>query len=271
VTHGRADIGRLLERHGLAPRRSRGQNFVADANTVRRVARLAGVGDGDRVVEVGPGLGSLTLALAETGASVLAIEIDDGLVTALHEIVAGIATVEVVHADAMRFDWSTLQTTSSDWHLIANLPYNIATPLVADLLDRAPWVRHLLIMVQREVADRLVAAPRSEAYGAVSVKVAHWAEARIVGEVPATVFVPRPNVESALVEIHRRPVPASDVDPDALFSLVRAGFAQRRKMLRRALASHVKPDAFVVAGIDPQRRAEELDVTEWARLAEASQ
>ena len=270
MTHGRAEIHRLLEHHGLAPRRSRGQNFVADANTVRRIARLAGVGPGDRVVEVGPGLGSLTLALAETGAEIVAIEVDDGLVAALREVVGGLPNVEVVLADAMHYDWSSLQTRSPHWHLVANLPYNVATPLVADVLDQAPWVRHLLVMVQREVAERLVAAPRSEAYGAVSVKVAHWAEARIVGDVPASVFVPRPNVESALVDIHRRPAPASDVDADAMFALVRAGFGQRRKMLRRALAGRVTPEAFAAAGVDPQQRAEELGVAQWARLAEAA-
>lgn len=270
MTHGRAEISRLLERHGLAPRRSRGQNFVADANTVRRIARLAGVVAGDRVVEVGPGLGSLTLALAETGAEILAIELDDGLVGALREVVAGVPNVEVVRADAMEFDWASLQARAPDWHLVANLPYNIATPLVADVLDGAPWIRHLLVMVQREVAERLVAAPRSSAYGAVSVKVAHWAEARIVGDVPATVFVPRPNVESALVDIRRRPAPAADVDPEAMFALVRAGFGQRRKMLRRALAGLVDPDAFAAAGVGPEQRAEELGVADWARLTEAA-
>lgn len=270
MTHGRAEIGRLLERHGLAPRRSRGQNFVADANTVRRIARLAGIGPGDWVVEVGPGLGSLTLALAETGAEILAIEVDEGLVAALHEVLEGVANVEVVRADAMDYDWSQLQARSGSWHLVANLPYNIATPLVADVLDRAPWVSHLLVMVQREVADRLVAAPRTDAYGAVSVKVAYWAEARIVGDVPATVFVPRPNVESALVEIRRRPVPRAAGDPAAMFAFVRAGFGQRRKMLRRSLAGLVDADAFAAAGIDPQQRPEELGVDAWVRLAEAA-
>ena len=271
MTHGRAEIGRLLEQHGLAPRRSRGQNFVADANTVRRIARLAGTGPGDRVVEVGPGLGSLTLALAETGAEIVAIEVDNGLVAALREVLDGVPNVEVVHADAMEYDWSQLQARSGDWHLVANLPYNIATPLVADVLDHTPWVTHLLVMVQREVADRLVAAPRTPAYGAVSVKIAYWAEARIVGVVPASVFVPRPNVESALVEIRRRPAPVATANPAAMFALVRAGFGQRRKMLRRSLAGLVAPEAFAMAGIDPQQRAEELGVAEWVRLAEASQ
>jgi 16S rRNA (adenine1518-N6/adenine1519-N6)-dimethyltransferase len=170
----------------------------------------------------------------------------------------------------MDYDWSQLQARPGNWHLVANLPYNIATPLVADVLDRAPWVVHQLVMVQREVANRLVAAPRTEAYGAVSVKVAYWAEARIVGDVPASVFVPRPNVESALVEIRRRPVPRAAGDPTAMFALVRAGFAQRRKMLRRSLAGLVGADAFTAAGIDPQQRAEELGVDDWVRLAEAA-
>jgi 16S rRNA (adenine1518-N6/adenine1519-N6)-dimethyltransferase len=270
VTHSPHDITRLLERHGLAPRRAFGQNFVADANTVRRIAALSGVGPGDHVLEIGAGLGSLTLALAETGATVVAVEIDNGVVVALREIVADLDNVEVMHADASTLDWSLLAKRSTHWHVVANLPYNIATPLVADILDEVPVVDHLLVMVQREVADRFVAGVGHDAYGAVSVKIAYWANARIVGDVPASVFIPKPNVTSALVDIRRHATPAvAVVDPQTLFTLVRKGFGQRRKMLRRALAGVATPDDFARADIAPESRAEELDVHAWGRLAMA--
>jgi 16S rRNA (adenine1518-N6/adenine1519-N6)-dimethyltransferase len=257
----------LLDELGRAPRRDLGQNFVADPNTVRRIAALAGVGPGDHVVEIGAGLGSLTLALAETGATVLAVEVDGALVPALRSVVAGVPTVAVVHADALRADWEALLADAPSWALVANLPYNVATPLVCDLLDAVPRIDRMLLMVQREVAERLAAPPGSKQYGAVSVKVRYWATARLVGTVPATVFVPRPNVESALVEIVRRPPPATP--PAPLFELVKAGFAHRRKMLRGALAGRVSAEQFAAAGVAPDARAEQLDVDDWCRLADA--
>ena len=267
MTLSGADVRRLLDTYGLAPSRARGQNFVVDPNTVRRIARLAGVGAGDRVVEIGAGLGSLTLALAETGASVTAIEVDSGLVPALRSVVEPVG-VTVVEGDALRLDWSALLGVDG-WVLVANLPYNVATPLVADLLDQVPAITRMLVMVQREVAERLAAGAGDDAYGAVSVKVAYWATAKVVGRVPATVFHPVPNVESSLVRIDRRPAPAvgPEVDPEWLFRLVRAGFGQRRKMLRRSLAALVPAEAFVAAAIRPEARAEELAVEDWGRLA----
>src|SRR4051812_28797834 len=264
----------LLAEHGISPSRALGQNFVADPNTVRRIARLAGVGPGDRVMDIGAGLGSLTLALAATGAAVTAVEIDRHLVPILRSVVAGADTggnradgsVDVVEGDALRLDWDALLGDAT-WTLVANLPYNVATPLVADLLDGVPNIRRMLVMVQREVGERLAARPGDDAYGAVSVKVAYWATARVVGRVPPTVFVPQPRVESALVEIVRRPEPAVDAPYDRLFQLVRAGFATRRKMLRRSLSGLIDPAAFEAAGIAPQARAEELDVAAWGRLA----
>ena len=267
MTLSGADVRRLLDEYGLAPSRARGQNFVVDPNTVRRIARLAGVGPGDRVVEIGAGLGSLTLALAETGASVTAVEVDSGLVPALRSVVEP-EGVTVVEGDALRLDWSPL-LGAGPWVLVANLPYNVATPLIADLLDGVPAIARMLVMVQREVGERLAASAGDDAYGAVSVKVAYWATAKVVGRVPATVFHPVPNVESALVRIDRRPAPAvgAEVDRDWLFRLVRTGFGQRRKMLRRSLAALVPPDAFAAAGIRPEARAEELAVEDWGRLA----
>lgn len=241
---------------------------------MRRIARLAGVGEGDRVVEIGAGLGSLTLALLETGASVTAVEIDRYLAPVLRATVEP-AGATVVEADAMTLDWDRLLVPEGGdrprpWVLVANLPYNVATPLVADLLDSVPAVGRMLVMVQKEVAERLAAAPGHPAYGAVSVKVAYWAAARVVGRVPRTVFVPQPNVDSSLLSVLRRPAPAVDpaqVSAERLFQVVRAGFAHRRKMLRRSLAGMVAAEAFEAAGVRPEARAEELDVVTWGRLA----
>lgn len=273
MTLSRREASELLSRHGLAPSRALGQNFVVDPNTVRRIARLARVGPGDHVVEVGAGLGSLTLALAETGAVVRAIEVDRGLAPVVREVVSGHPNVTVVEADALRADWAALLTGAGKWALVANLPYNVATPLIVKLLDEVAAIDRMLVMVQREVGERLVAGPGTAAYGAVSVKVAYWGTARLLGEVPPTVFVPRPKVTSALVEITRSPSPAvpASVEREVLFELVRAGFAQRRKMLRRSLAGRVSAAAFTAADVRPEARAEELSVIDWGRLAAAVQ
>jgi 16S rRNA (adenine1518-N6/adenine1519-N6)-dimethyltransferase len=264
----------LLADHGLSPSRALGQNFVADPNTVRRIARLAGVGPGDRVVEVGPGLGSLTVALAETGAEVTAVELDRHLLPVLRSVVEPLG-VRVVEGDAMALDWDEVlggdvaAGGADRWALVANLPYNVATPLVLDLLARVPQIDRMLVMVQREVGERLAAGPGSKAYGIPSVKVAYRAVAEVVGRVPRTVFIPQPRVESALVRLRRLPEPPVDTDPERLFRLVEAGFGQRRKMLRRSLASVVDPSAFERAGVRPDARAEELRLDDWARLANA--
>ena len=269
MTLTRAMAADLLRRHGAAPRRALGQNFVVDPNTVRRIARLAEVTNRDRVVEIGAGLGSLTLALAETGASVLAIEVDDGLIPALKEVVGGHSNVRILHTDVTKMHWLDDIDTGDAWKLVANLPYNIATPLVCDLLDVAPQVQSMLVMVQKEVGERFVAVPRTPAYGAVSLKIGYWAEAKIVGLVPPTVFAPKPAVDSALVHIVRRAKPAvpAPVDRDWLFTLIRAGFSQRRKMLRRSLSGLVTISGFEKAGVQPEARAEELDIYAWGLLA----
>lgn len=271
---GRAptDVRAVLAEHGLRPSRALGQNFLSDPNTARRIARLAEVGPGDAVVEIGPGLGALTVALAATGASVTAVEIDRHVLPALRAAV-GPMGVRVVHADALSLAWADLLQGAPHWVLVGNLPYNVAVPLVLRALDEAQAIGRMLVMVQREVAERLVAGPGSRAYGAVSVHVAYLAEARLVGHVPATVFVPRPRVESSLVALRRLDHPAVDpavVPAERLLAVVRAGFAQRRKMLRSALAGVVAADAFAAAGVPPTARAEELGVGEWGRLAACS-
>jgi 16S rRNA (adenine1518-N6/adenine1519-N6)-dimethyltransferase len=276
VTLSRREVLDLLAANGLHPSRALGQNFVVDPNTVRRIARLAEVGSGDRVLEIGAGLGSLTLALVERGASVTAVELDRGLLPILRSLVEP-AGVRVIEGDALALDWGVTlgePSTPSDgvppWVLVANLPYNVATPLVITILEEVPAIERMLVMVQAEVGERMAAKAGDDAYGAVSVKVAYWAHARVVGRVPPTVFYPKPRVDSALVWIQRRPAPA--VPPDAvsyarLGEVIGAGFGQRRKMLRRSLAKVVDPEAFSWAGVAPDARAEELDVHAWGRLA----
>ena len=266
MTLTRSQTSELLERFGLAPRRSLGQNFVVEPETVRRIATLAAVSSDDYVVEIGAGLGALTMALAETGTNVTAVEIDAGLLAVLRENTARYHNVRVVQEDAMQLDWKQLLAASPHWTVVANLPYNVATPLVADLLDDVPQVQRLLVMVQKEVAQRFVAQPDSEAFGAVSVKVGYWATARIVGEVSAAVFLPRPRVASSLVEITRRASPVVPAPFAEMFTLVRRGFATRRKMLRRALEGVVVAADFEVSGVDPQARAEQLSLDDWSRL-----
>jgi len=266
VTLTRTEARGLLDRFGIRSKRSLGQNFIVEPNTVRRIAELAGVGLGDRVVEVGPGLGALTLALLETGAEVTAVGIDDVLVDVLEEVAGDHGSLRIVHADAMGVDWESL-LGAGPWTLVANLPYNVSVPLVCDLLDDVPAIVRLVVMVQLEVADRMVASPGDDAYGLPSVKVAYHAEARKVGRVPPSVFLPRPRVDSALVDIVRRPEPLVAADPDVLFRLVRAGFAHRRKMLRGALRGIVDEAGLVAAGVDPTLRAEDLDLAQWAAIA----
>jgi 16S rRNA (adenine1518-N6/adenine1519-N6)-dimethyltransferase len=267
VTHSPTAIRELLAAHGLSPSRSLGQNFVADANTVRRIARLAGVGPGDHVVEVGAGLGSLTLALLETGAAVTAIEIDRRLAPVLREVVES-AGATVIQGDALGLDWPSLLAAHPTWVLVANLPYNIATPLVLDLLAGAPPIERMLVLVQLEVGERLAARPGTKAYGIPSVRRAWWADATIVGHVSPTVFVPQPRIESGLVELRRHPPPGDECLRKAVFRLVDAGFGQRRKMLRRSLAGLATPADLVQCGIRPEARGEELTLADWIRLAE---
>lgn len=274
MTIGAAEARHLLERHGLAARRSLGQNFVADPGVVRRIARLAGVGPGDRVVEVGPGLGSLTLALAETGAQVLALEKDEGLLGVLDEVLSRVEgpRPRVVGADALTVDWPALLGEGSTWVLVANLPYNVAVPIVLRALEQAPMVERMVVMVQREVADRLCAEPGGRDIGVPTIKAGWWASARTVMKVPPEVFVPRPRVQSAVVELRRRPVPAG-TDRSVAFDLVERAYRQRRKMLRSSLSGVAVPGAgpevspLLAAGIDPTSRPEELGVEQWARLA----
>lgn len=266
VTHSPRQLREILDRHHLEPRRSLGQNFVVDPNTVRRIAKLSGAGPGDPVVEIGAGLGSLTLALAETGAEVTAVEVDRGLARALRAVVAD-HDVRVVTADARTLDWRELLAGSDGWRLVANLPYNIATPLIVDLLGNVAALGSMLVMVQREVGERLAATAGDKAVGIPSLLVAYHGAARVVGRVPATVFHPKPKVESVLVRIDRHAEAPVDQPLERIEVLLRAGFNQRRKMLRRSLGGYVDSDGFAQAGLDSRTRPEALSLADWSRLA----
>ncbi|MCL4413781.1 MAG: 16S rRNA (adenine(1518)-N(6)/adenine(1519)-N(6))-dimethyltransferase RsmA [Actinobacteria bacterium] len=258
---------------GIRPKKALGQHFVFDENTLRRIARIAGVGPGGRVVEVGAGLGGLTAVLASTGARVVALEIDARLFPVLREVAAG-PSVRIVQADALQVDWTALLGGEPGWAMVANLPYNVAARIVVRALEEAPMIDRFVVMVQREVGERLAARRAEAGYGAVSLKVAYFAEARVVGRVPASVFLPRPRVESVLLELKRRsapPLDPSEVPYDRLFAVVRAGFSQRRKMLRRSLSGTLDPETFDAAGVDPSRRAEELGIEDWGRLVMCEQ
>ena len=276
-----ASIRRIADQIGLRPTKTRGQNFVHDANTVRRIVSLAQVGAADRVIEVGPGLGSLTLGLLETGAEVVAIEIDEVLANQLPGTVAermpGAAErLEVVLSDAL--DVKVIPGAEPT-ALVANLPYNVAVPVLLHMLAICPQWSTGVVMVQSEVADRLVAAPGSKIYGVPSAKLAWYAEAIRVGNVPPTVFWPVPHVDSGLVRITRRRPPHVDgrdprVTRSQVFRVVDAAFASRRKMLRSALAglcggSMAASELITAAGIDPTARGEALDIGDLARVVEA--
>ena len=232
---------------------------------------------GDQVLEIGPGLGSLTLALLERGARVRALELDASLARILESVLdaavgSGSDTVDVRVGDACTVDLSDLLAGSAAWSCVSNLPYNIAVPVVARLLEEAPAVTRIVVMVQREVGERLAARPGGKEYGAVSVKVAYYAEASLLGSVPPTVFVPRPKVESILVRLRRRATPPVSVPSEPeFFALVRGGFAQRRKMLRsalRPLLGERATDVLESRGCRTDRaRAESLGIEEWAALA----
>jgi 16S rRNA (adenine1518-N6/adenine1519-N6)-dimethyltransferase len=267
-------VRELASQLGLRPSKQRGQNFVTDANTIRRIVAAAQVTEDDTVLEVGPGLGSLTLGLLQAARRVIAIEIDDVLAAQLPETVGArlperLAALTVVNADALQVNALPEPPTA----VVANLPYNVAVPVLLHLLATFHSWTHGLVLVQAEVADRLAASPGSKTYGVPSVKVAWYATATKAGTVSPTVFWPVPNVESGLVAINRRLPPATTATRDQVFAVIDAAFAQRRKMLRSALAglagsSTAASAAALAAGLDPQARGETLDVTDFTRLAE---
>ena len=282
---GAADIRRIAADAGISPTKKFGQNFVIDPGTVRRIVREAGVTADDHVLEVGPGLGSLTLAILETGATMTAVEIDPPVAERLPKTIAefmpdAVDRFRVVNRDALTVNPENLPDFKDDdsFTLVANLPYNVATPILLTLLERFDNLGTFLVMVQKEVADRLSEKPGSKIYGTPSVKLAWYGTAERVGVIGRNVFWPAPNVDSALVLFKRYPdghTPAADnadgsvVDRETVFRLIDAAFGQRRKTLQAALKKIVPSEAFEKAGIDPTRRGETLTIDEFVALARA--
>ncbi len=272
---GPADVRSLAASLGIRPTKQRGQNFVIDANTVRRIVRAADLEPTDVVVEVGPGLGSLTLALLGAVERVVAIEIDPLLAAALPATIATYAPdhvdrFEVVEADALRV---TSLPDPQPTALVANLPYNVSVPVLLHLMTLLPTLRKGLVMVQSEVADRLAAEPGSRTYGVPSVKAAWFASVRRAGAIGRNVFWPAPNVDSGLVAWEHRDPPAVDVSREEVFAVIDAAFAQRRKTLRSTLkgyagSAEAAEAALAHAGVSPMARGESLGIEEFARIAE---
>jgi 16S rRNA (adenine1518-N6/adenine1519-N6)-dimethyltransferase len=272
---GPAEIRDLAASLGLRPTKSLGQNFVIDPNTVRRIVRTAAVSERDDVLEVGPGLGSLTLGLLGAASTVTAVEVDPVLARQLPLTVAEVSPQHRGRLTVMCKDALALRELAvAPTLLVANLPYNVSVPVLLHLLDVVPSLRAGLVMVQSEVADRLVAGPGSRTYGAPSVKAAWWASLRRTGAVSRSVFWPVPNVDSALVAFTRQPSPQTTASRRQVFAVVDAAFAQRRKTLRAALTGWAgSPTAaeavLTAAGIDPTTRGEQLTVADFARVAAA--
>jgi 16S rRNA (adenine1518-N6/adenine1519-N6)-dimethyltransferase len=272
---GATDIRRLAEEIGIRPTKTLGQNFVIDGNTIRRIVAAAGIGPDETVLEVGPGLGSLTLGLLDAAASVVAVEIDPVLAAKLPATVkewrpAAAGSFHLVQGDAMKVTELPVEPTA----LVANLPYNVAVPVVLHLLQHFPSLRHGLVMVQDEVADRLAAGPGSKTYGVPSVKAAWYSRMRKAGVIGMNVFWPAPKIHSGLVSFTRHEPPATTASREQVFAVVDAAFAQRRKTLRAALAGWAGSAAeaercLVAAGVDPTARGEVIDIAAFARIAEA--
>jgi 16S rRNA (adenine1518-N6/adenine1519-N6)-dimethyltransferase len=272
---GPSQVRTLAASLGAAPTKKWGQNFVVDAGTVRRIVRIAGVKPDDHVVEIGPGLGSLTLALLEAGARVTAIEIDPKLADALPATIAARAPDDAQRLTTILADAMTVTSLDTEpTLLVANLPYNVSVPVILRFLEFFPSLHTVLVMVQSEVADRLAAPPGSRTYGIPSAKAAWYCEVRRAGNVGRSVFWPVPRVDSALVLMERRDVPVTTATRLDVFAVIDAAFSQRRKGLRGALASiagspTASEAALREAGIEPLTRGEQLDVAAFARIAEA--
>ncbi|MGO3358659.1 MAG: 16S rRNA (adenine(1518)-N(6)/adenine(1519)-N(6))-dimethyltransferase RsmA [Bifidobacterium crudilactis] len=275
---GAADIRRIAAEAGISPTKKLGQNFVIDPGTVRKIVRESGIGSDDLVLEVGPGLGSLTLGILEVGAHLTAVEIDPPLAARLPSTVSeynrdGANRLNIVNQDALLLQDTNLPAEygTTDFTLVANLPYNVATPILLTLLERFPHLTRFLVMVQKEVADRLVASPGTKIYGTPSAKLAWYGTAKRAGTIGRNVFWPAPNVDSALVLFTRDKAEARDMNSRAsVFDLIDAAFQQRRKTLHAALRQRVGDQAYALSGIDPTRRGETLGIDEFMRLNAAA-
>lgn len=270
-------IRNLLEREGIRPSKSLGQNFLADANHVRKIASAAGAAPGVRIVEIGPGLGSLTIGLLNAGAEVVAIEKDARFAEVLEWTAPG---ARVVVADALESEFSDVvrETAGGDWpapwRLAANLPYSTGTLIFVKILEEVPEISGGVVMLQREVAERLVARPGDHAYGGVSAVVSYFAEARKAWRVPPGVFVPAPRVESVLVGFERHSEPPVSAGRGQMFELIRAGFSHRRKTFRNSISdlawAKEALEACALLGIDPARRAETMSLEEFGAITQVA-
>ena len=272
---GAARVRELADGLGVRPTKQWGQNFVVDANTVRRIVRAGGVTADDHVGEIGPGLGSLTLALLEEAARVTAVEVDPTLAAALPGTVAAQGPAVADHLTVVPADALTVTELPGPppTALVANLPYNISVPVVLHFLETFPTIERVLVMVQLEVAERLAAGPGSKTYGVPSVKAAWWADVALAGRVPRSIFWPVPNVDSGLVRLVRREPPPTGATRSQVFAVVDAAFAQRRKTLRASLkgiagTGEIAEEALRAAGIDPRTRGEQIGVADFARVTE---
>lgn len=267
----------LLERHGLEPRRALGQNFVIDERVIDRIIELAAIGAESQVLEIGPGLGALTAALARSAGAVVAVEKDESLLSLLETTLGADgpalsgtgSRVDLVAGDALTVDWSTLLDPGQEWVLVANLPYNVAVPIIIGVLERAPMVTRGVVMLQQEVAERLAAAPGGRTIGVPTIELGWYATARVRDTIPPEAFHPVPNVSSALLEFRRHEALSERVGVADVMALVAAAYRKRRKMLRVSLQGLVEGGTFERAGIDPTARPETLGVGDWVRLAEA--
>jgi len=268
VTLTRTQVKDLLQKYDINPRKSLGQNFVVEPNTIRQIIELASIEADDFVIEVGPGIGSLTSSLLEVAGHVTAIEVDDALVRVLTDLLRPEDNrFRLVNADVMNLDVNELLAARNEsWNLVANLPYNISVPLICDFLERVPVITKMTVMVQREVAERLVAKTGEKAFGLPSLKIQYFAEVKKIADVPPSVFLPKPKVDSSLVQIERREKYVTSANYDVLFELAKRSFSQRRKMLRRSLKETFDLNDFESAGIDPTQRAEDITLEEWAAL-----
>ena len=266
---GKSDLKDMMEKHDLRPSKSLGQNFVVDPNTILKIIRAANIEKGEQILEIGPGLGSLTSQLSVTS-KVVAIELDRYLIPALEEVLNHFGkrkNVEIVQEDAMKIDWQEFFAQRQGvWKMVANLPYNIATPLLVTLLENAPEIQAIYVMVQLEVGERFAASPKSKAYGIPSVKAQYWAETKVLGKVSPNVFLPVPKVDSAILQIIRKPSPP-EVNYANFSRLIQTAFQHRRKMIRKSLNTLVPLANFSIAEVSPQARPEELSVTDWVKLA----
>tara|TARA_X000000368_G_scaffold152169_1_gene119915 strand:- start:1814 stop:2653 length:840 start_codon:yes stop_codon:yes gene_type:complete len=268
VTLTRTQVKDLLQKYDINPRKSLGQNFVVEPNTIRQIIELASIEADDFVIEVGPGIGSLTSSLLEVAGHVTAIEVDDALVRVLTDLLRPEDNrFRLVNADVMNLDVNELLAARNEsWNLVANLPYNISVPLICDFLERVPVITKMTVMVQKEVAERLVAKTGEKAFGLPSLKIQYFAEVKKIADVPPSVFLPKPKVDSSLVQIERREKYVTSANYDVLFELAKRSFSQRRKMLRRSLKETFDLNDFESAGIDPTRRAEDITLEEWGAL-----